>query len=133
MNRHWRQSFRELFLGVAAFSISLSSVLWFMWAALTNGTLGNPAFYPLPASLRYAACVGILLSFVGVISIGPFWRSAPGILGAVAAAPYWFTALFLFDGRVRGSIFWLGAGLAVFFVFYGFTRLCRFLRAPNVA
>jgi hypothetical protein len=134
MNKHWRHPSRELLLGVASFCLSLASALWFLWAAFMNGTLGNPAFDPFPDVVQRAAGVSILLCVIGALSIGPFWRSAPGRLGALAAAPYWLTAtLFIFGGRSRGLIFWLGAGIAVFLLFYGFARLCRILRAPKVA
>src|SRR4030095_16066897 len=132
MNKH-RQPSRELWLGVVAFCLSFASVLWFMWAGLMNGTLGNPAGDPFPDAVQPAAGVCLLLCVIGALSIGPLWLSATGSLGALAAAPCWLTAaLFIFDGRARGLIFWLGAGITVFLLFYGFTRLCRILRAPKV-
>jgi DMSO/TMAO reductase YedYZ heme-binding membrane subunit len=124
---------RKLLLGVAAFCLSLASVLWFMWAGLKNGTLGNPAADPFPDAVQRAAGVSLLLCIIGAVSIGPFWRASPRSLGALAAAPYWLTAaLFIFEGRARGLIFWLGAGFIVFLLFYGVTRVWLGLHAPKV-
>jgi MFS superfamily sulfate permease-like transporter len=134
MNKHLHRPSRELLLGIAAFCLSLVSALWFMWAAFTNGTLGNPAMDSFPDVLQRAATVGLLLCVIGALCISPFWRSTPSRLGTVAAAHYLLvSALFVFDARgVRGFFFWFGASFIVFLIFYGFTRLGRILRPLKV-
>jgi len=120
---------RELLLTFATLVVSVASLLPLMWAFFHLGDYGGRDTNAFPIFMRDAAIVSLVIVVVGAFAIGSCWRSNPGLLSFVAAAPY---LLFATGSGTQGLVVWSSAGLVVFAIFYAVTRFSRVSNRPNI-